>query len=281
MLCRNCVRKLSAVASVAFLLMLMACGGGSNSESQMPPPPPPVTIQGQWELVAVSTLNPSAPWPNTLIEATLSQTEGSISAGAQSVALVPFYDKNGEWGVENPTMNVCGGSGQTVDGSVTNGTSFAFTLTESGPNGTYTVSGTATISSDGKSMTGSYNASAACGTPDDGGTFSGTLVPSFSGTYTATFSDGSTANLTVVEDANYNLQINGTEQGQAFTLAGEAVGGGFTVTGDVLGSAVTYQGVYLTSQLTTLIPSVNDITTATGDFVTVGSDSTIGIVVPN
>jgi hypothetical protein len=278
------MRNLLAVAILGFPLMLAACGGGSNGNSGLgTQPTAPLSIQGTWEVVALSTVNPTAAYPDTLIEANLSQTEGSVSAGVQSVALVPFFSQGVDnWGIANPNVNVCGGASETMEASITNGTSLSLTLTESGPSGTYTVSGTAMISSDGKSMTGNYSASAACGYPDDGGTFIGTLVPSLSGKYAATFSDGSTANLTVSEDANYNLQINGIEQGQAFTLGGEAVGGGFSVTGNVPGvGAVTYQGIYLTAQLTTLIPGVNNIQTVTGDFVTLGSDSTIGIVVPN
>jgi hypothetical protein len=278
------MRILLAALTLGMLSMLAACGGGSSSGSgTQPTQPTPVNVQGAWTVVALSTVNPTAAYPNTLIEANLAQTEGSVSAGAQSVALVPFYSRGTDnWGIANPNVNVCGGPSETIDASISNGTSFSFTLTESGPNGTYSVSGTATISADGKTMTGNYTASAACGYPADGGTFIGTLAPSFSGTYAATFSDGSIANLTVSEDANYNLQINGAEQGQAFTLAGEAVGGGFSVSGNVPSVGLeTYQGIYLTSQLTTLIPSVNNVTTATGDFVTLGSDGTIGIVVPN
>jgi hypothetical protein len=278
------LKTLLTVSIFGLLTLLVACGGGSNSNSGSGTQPTPVAIQGAWEVVALSTVNPTVAYPNTLIEANLSQTENSVSAGAQSVALVPFFSTQGgnNWGVGNPTVNVCGGTSDTIDASITNGTSLSFTLTQSGPSGTYTVSGTATISSDGKSMTGNYNSSADCGQPDDAGTFTGTLLSSFSGTYAATFSDGSTASLTVTEDANYNLQISGTEQGQAFSLAGEAIGGGFSVSGVLPTSAqVTYEGVYLTSQLTTLITNVNDIGTKTGDFVTLGSDATIGIVVPN
>lgn len=275
--------KLSSIPMFALLVTLLSCGGGSGSGSGVGSQPNPVNVQGKWEVIALSTLNPTAPYPDTLIEANLSQTGSSVSAGAQSVALVPFYHNGGaNWGIANPTVNVCGGTGETIDATITAGTSLTFTLTESGPDGTYTVSGTAMISADGKTMIGTYTSAAACALPADAGSLTGALVPSFSGTYTATFSDGSTAALTVTEDANYNLTINATEQGQAFTLSGEAVGGGFSVSGTVPGAGeVTYEGVYLTSELVPLIMNINNVLTQTGDCVTLSSDGLIGVVVPN
>jgi hypothetical protein len=190
------------MALLHFVFLLSGCGGNSSGGgNQTPPPPTPAAVAGKWEFVAVSTLNPGATYPDTLVEANLSQTDTTVSAGTAATSLVPFYSNQGGYGVELPVQNVCGGTGETVSATVS-GQSFSFTLTEAGPNGTYTVTGTATVNSNGQVMTGTYTSAAACGFPNDAGNLTGTLIASISGTYLITFSDGSTSTATVPDDAN-------------------------------------------------------------------------------
>jgi hypothetical protein len=266
----------------AFLaLLLFGCGGNSSGGGNQPPPPPtPAVVAGQWEFVAVSTLNPGATYPDTLVEANLSQTDTTVSAGTAATSLVPFYSNQGGYGVELPVQNVCGGAGETISATVS-GQNFSFTLIEAGPSGTYTVTGTATVNSNGQVMTGTYTSAAACGFPNDAGNLTGTLIASISGTYLITFSDGSTSNATVTEDANHNVTVSGIAQGQAYALTGEAVGGGVMVSGDIpeFGQDA-YYGAYLTNQLVGLFPVVNNISTAQGDFIFVNSEGNIGLVQP-
>jgi hypothetical protein len=267
--------------SASLTLMLFGCGGNSSGGgNQTPPPPTPAAVAGKWEFVAVSTLNPGEAFPDTLVEANLSQTDTMVSAGTAATSLVPFYSNPGGYGVELPVQNVCGGTGETISATVS-GQTFSFTLSEAGPSGTYIVTGTATINANGQVMTGTYTSAAACGFPNDAGNLTGTLIASLSGTYLITFSDGSTSPATVTEDANHNVTVNGIAQGQAYTLTGEAIGGGVTVSGDIpeFGQD-TYYGAYLTSQLVTLFPLVNNISTAQGEFIFLNSEGAIGLVQP-
>jgi len=217
--------KSPLLLSAFIALTLCGCGGNSSGGgNQTLPPPTPAAVAGKWEFVAVSTLNPGEAFPDTLVEANLSQTDTMVSAGTAATSLVPFYSNQGGYGVNLPVQNVCGGTGETVSATVS-GQTFSFTLSEAGPNGTYTVTGTATINANGQVMTGTYTSAAACGFPNDAGNLTGTLIASISGTYLITFSDGSTSTATVTEDANHNVTVTGIAQGQAYTLTGEAIGG--------------------------------------------------------
>src|SRR5271165_731206 len=193
-------------------LSLFGCGGSSSNGGGGTPPPTPAAVAGKWEFVAASTANPGATYPNTLIEANLSQTDTSVSAGTAATGLAAFYsNSNTNWGVEIPTQNVCGGTGETVSATV-NGQTLSFTFSETGPAGTYAVTGAVTVNANGQEMTGSYTSAAACGLPNDAGNIIGTLIGSVAGNYVVTFSDLSTASVTVSEDASHNITINGTYQ---------------------------------------------------------------------
>jgi hypothetical protein len=264
--------KLLALSVFFSLFLLAACGSGPNSGGTLGnPSPEPAAIQGAWEIVAVSTANPTAGYPDTLIEANLMQTDTNVFAGSQSVTVEAFKaDGTANYSYADPSINACGGSsGQAIGAQISNGTSLSFTLTLSGPGGTLTLLGTAAISPDGKSMSGSYSSAAACGLPADEGTLSGALVPSFAGTYAVDVYEGSPRSIAISEDARFDVQISGTDQGESFILAGDAVGGSFSVSAPESNSG--YFGVYLTPQLVTLIPSIqsngSQIATKSGDLL--------------
>jgi hypothetical protein len=91
--------------------------------------------------------------------------------------------------------------------------------------------------------------------------------------------DGATLTVMVTEDANHNVTITGIDQGQPFTLTGETIGGGIAVTGNIPSVGQdTYAGAYLTSQLVTLFPAVNNLATAQGDFIFINSEGSIFLV---
>jgi hypothetical protein len=262
-------------------LSLFGCSGGSSSSGGGggTPPPTPAAVAGKWEVVATSTANPGATWPNTLIEANLSQTGTSVSAGTAATDLAAFYSNgNTNWGVEIPSENVCEGTGETISGTVS-GQTFSFTFTETGPGGTYTVTGTATVNANGQLLTGTYTSAAACGFPNDSGNITGTLIGSVAGNYLVTFDDESTASVTVNEDANHNVTLSGTYQAQAFTLSGEAIGGAVIVSGEIPAFGQdTYYGAYLTSQLVSFFPQINNLATKPGDFLFINSEGGIALV---
>lgn len=271
----------SRLIYLVFSLSLFGCGGSSSSNGGDGgiPPPTPAAVAGKWEVVATSTANPGATFPNSLIEANLSQTDTNVSAGTAATGLAAFYsDGNTNWGIEIPSENACGGTGETISATVS-GQMFSFTFSETGPGGTYVVTGTATVNANGQLMTGTYTSAAACGLPNDSGIITGTLISSVAGNYLVTFGDQSTASVTVNEDTNHNVTISGTYQTQAFTLSGEAIGGAVKVAGDIPAFGQdTYYGAYLTSQLVSFFPRIDNLATKQGDFLFINSEGSIALV---
>jgi len=250
-------------------------GGSSNSGGSGGGTQTPAAVAGKWDIISVSTQNPGASYPYAAIEANLSQTDTTVSAGAAATQVLPFYVQGGTFGVASE--NACGGTSETVSASVS-GNNFTFTLTETGPNGTYNITGTATVSSDGTTMTGNYSAAAACGFSSDAGTFTGSLISSVSGTYSVNDGTGTNNTITVTEDGSHNLTVTGSSQGSSFTLTGEAIGGLMVLSGNVPGIGLTdYVAIYLTPQLVTLVPTINGVATTAGQFVIFGSDGSIGL----
>jgi hypothetical protein len=269
-------RCLFVFGALCLSIVLCACGSSNSSSSPTPTPTPtPAAVAGKWEFVATSTANPSASFPDTLIEANLSQTDTNVSAGTAATTLISFYAQGTNFGIELPTENVCGGTGETISATV-NGNTFSFNLSETGPFGTYAVTGTVTVNSNGQLMTGTYTSAAACGLPSDAGNVTGTLISPLSGNYLVTFADGATINVMVSEDANHNVTISGIDQGQFFTVTGEAIGGSVSVSGNIPSVGQdSYEGAYLTSQLVSLFPHINNLATQQGDFVFVDSEGAI------
>jgi hypothetical protein len=277
------------VLAISALALLFGCSGGSGSGSgsNTPSSPTATAVAGKWEFVAISTANPTAFYPGTLIETNLSQTDTSISAGTNATAVAGFDVINSvDWNVSeiigvNNNPNVCGGAGAAIDATIS-GNTLTFTLSETGPDGTYAVTGTVTVNSNGQSMTGTYTAAAACGQPNDTGNVTGTLVGSLSGNYKATFADGTVLAISVAEDQSHNLTVTGTSQGQAFTLTGKAIGGGVIVSGDIpsIGQD-SFVGFEMTSQLVSMAPTVNGLATKQGDFLLFDSDGNPVLVQPN
>jgi hypothetical protein len=135
------------------------------------------------------------------------------------------------------------------------------------------------VNANGQLLTGTYTSAAACGFPNDSGNITGTLIGSVAGNYLVTFDDESTASVTVNEDANHNVTLSGTYQAQAFTLSGEAIGGAVIVSGEIPAFGQdTYYGAYLTSQLVSFFPQINNLATKPGDFLFINSEGGIALV---
>jgi len=269
--------KQTFLTLVALVCFGCGCGGGSNDGGNGGGSPTPAAIAGKWEIISSSTQNPGASNPYAAIETNLTQTGTSVFAGDQATGVISFGAQG--LGALGP-LNPCGGLPQaTINGTVS-GQNLSFTLTESGPGGSYTVTGTATISSDAQTILGSYTAPAACGSVADAGTLSGSLVPWVSGTYATTFDTGLALPLMLTEDSAHDLTATGSYQGSGFTLGGAIVGGFLTLSGNIPGlGGVILPAYYLNPPLVPLVPAVNGISTQTGDFVIFGPGDSIGLAI--
>lgn len=250
-------------------------GGGSNNGGDGGGTPAPAAVAGKWEIISTSTQNPGGSYPYAAIEANLTQTGTSVFAGDKA-AFVILFSAQGP-GALAP-LNPCGGLPQATINSTLSGQNLSFTLTETGPGGSYVITGTATVSSDAQSISGSYTSPAACGTAADAGTLSGTLVPSVNGTYATTFGTGLALPLTLTEDSAHDVTATGSYQGSSFTLSGAIFGGSLTLSGDIPGvGGVILSAYYLNPPLVSLLPSVNGVSTQTGDFLIFGLGDSIGL----
>ena len=231
-----------AFSVLAAMVLLAGCGGvsvGTPMAAPTPPPAEPVSIQGQWQVIAQSAVNPAS---SVLVETNFTQTGANVIAGKSSVILIQgalgaFTGLGGE--CDNGSLG-----DDSVQATIANQTQLSFTLTEAGSLGTASSTGTATISSDGTQITsGTYSTPAACGFTADNGSITGTLIKPFSGTYAGVLS-GTDAVTVTVSQTGYNLSVTGTDNGTSFTLTGTAVGATFDVTGTIAGQAVENVGIY-------------------------------------
>ena len=145
-------------------------GGGSGGASV-------VSMQGQWEMIFTSTASSTK---YTVLEANLTQAGTHVFAGAPSALI---YQSSTSY-----LLNISSFGGQcdsngtdevTFDATLTNVTAanetLSFTLTETGDLGSALT--TATVSTDGKQLKGNYARPAACGFPEDHGTFRRLPIP--------------------------------------------------------------------------------------------------------
>ena len=243
------VTKFCSYASlVAFSIVLTACGGGIT----IPPGPipvgfTPVNIQGQYQVIGRSTINPNGV---LLVEANFTQTGNDTFASKSNVVLI-----QGTQTSTGITLDAVGGEcdnkvigGDSIQGTFSSTTQLSFTLTEAGGLGTGTATGSITFSSDGTQITaGTYTIPAACGFAADSGTVTGNVIHPFSGSYAGMLanSSGTTdAVIVTVSQSNFNLTVSGTDNGAQFSLTGSSTGATFDVSGTIAGQAVQYVGVY-------------------------------------
>ena len=264
----------SFLICVVICLGCAGCRSSSNSDDSAGNPTP-AAIAGKWAILFSSTQNPAGNYPYAVVETNLTQNGATVFAGDHATFVTLFGDQ----GIDQPVapLNPCGGLPTGLFNATVAGQSLRFTVVENGPIGSYKVSGTATIASDGDTISGSYNAPAACGADTDAGTLSGTLVPSISGSYSTLFDTGPGPTLVITEDLAHSVSAAGSYQGSSFSLSGVIVGGFLSLSGNIpnLGF-VLYSAYYLNPPLTVLMPTVNGISTQTSDFVIFGPS--IGLV---
>lgn len=240
-------------------LSILGCGGGGYvaQPSPVPPPGPPQasvqTMQGQWEIVFHSSVSPTN---YEVLEANLTQTGTHVFAGAPSALI---YESTARFS-NSLSFKVsrfggeCDSNGTdevTFDATLTNITAttetVSFTLTETGTLGSALTS--ASISTHGTQVSGNYSRPAACGFPEDHGTFEGFQElngHSAQDRYHGHFNSGADAIVaTLVSNApGFGLSASGTDNGTPFTLSGSTLGQSLSLSGTVSGRAVTWFGLY-------------------------------------
>jgi hypothetical protein len=224
-------------------------GGGGDGNSV-------VSIQGQWEMVFHSAVSPTS---YTVVEANLTQAGTHVFAGAPSVLVYQSTRRS----TTSLSFQLASFGGQcdnngtdevTFDATLSNPTAttetVAFTLTETGVLGSAATAVTsASVSTNGANVSGDYSRPAACGFPEDHGTFEGNqFIVRYSGNdhYHGNFNGGADSIvISFTSDATgFGLTASGTDNGTPFTLAGSTVGWSSTLTGTISGHTVTWFGVY-------------------------------------
>ena len=137
----------------------------------------------------------------------------------------------------------------TFDATLTNVTATSetvdFTLTETGALGSAVT--TASVSTNGTQVSGTYSTAAACGAPEDHGTFSGYRDSSgVNDSYSGSFNGGSDAIVVTVTTATsgFGITFSGTDNGAPFTLQGSSVGFSTELDGTVGGKPVKWFALY-------------------------------------
>ena len=170
----------SAFAGFPLLLFLIGCGGTQSGSSTTPTPTPQqqqaAMVMGPWDGSTTSSQGNGS----SLVFTNL-QTQGSGSFFAASNATLVCLKFNASCFTSLPQESSLGPV-YAVAGSVANGNQVTLTIsiTTSTGSSAGSIAATGTLSTDGKSITGSYTES---GSITDAGTFTASVVVPVSGTY--------------------------------------------------------------------------------------------------
>ncbi len=197
---------------------------------------------GQWEFTVASTNGD----PNIYVEADV--LHGGTPGGNPSAGLGSYiYETALFWpqtgGSIAGSYEYC--TNWQTSFSVTGNTVTA--LLFAGTN--QVAQATATLSTDGKSMTGTFQltgVSALCAAPvSSSGTFSGQVIAPLNATYKGSMSDGSQLTVQVTQDSSYDITATGTSVSPGVTtnlIINPNPGGGSTALSNVIGAAVSGSG---------------------------------------
>jgi hypothetical protein len=215
-------------------IVLVGCGGGGSSSTTTPTPQGATMQAGQWEFTIVSTNGNH----NIYVEADLTATPvGAIGSNLTATAL--FWPQTG--GSIAGLYDYCVGEQTTFSVSGNTVTALLF----EGSN--QVAKATATLSSDGKSMTGTFQVNGVkdlCTAPvTASGTFTGQVIAPLSGNYKGSLSDGSQLTIQVTQDSSYDITANGTSMAQGVTtnLTGKP-NSGSPANNNVIGATVSASG---------------------------------------
>ncbi len=222
----------------AFLLfvsiVLIGCGGAGTSTT---PPPTGATMQaGQWEFVATPTSGAKPVY----LETDLVLSPGQVTSGHLQTSVFQFGGPIGG------QFSNCGG--YDLYASVANGILGGMStpnvgVLESQPN--LEANFTATIASDGKSVSGgSYTDYASfCGfeSGKTSGTFTGYIAAPLNGTFSGTLSGTSSDQITIqiTQDSNFGITATGTSvQAGVTTNLSISPAAGPSSTSNIIGATV-------------------------------------------
>jgi hypothetical protein len=193
---------MKSLLCVFLLTAYCAIGCGGGSQTSISPTPQQASIEtGQWEFTIAST-NPAV-----YVETDLTEPQGMESSiGSYIYATALFWNQNG--GSIAGLYEDCVNWQTTL--SVTGNAVTAMVFSGS----TQAAQATATLSADGKSMSGTFQlngVSALCSAPvTASGTFSGQLIAPLSGTYKGSLSDGSALTIQVTQNSSFDITSTGT-----------------------------------------------------------------------
>jgi hypothetical protein len=235
------------------IILLTNCGGGGSGYTPAVIP----GIAGQWEFLASSTMNVGL---QTYIETNLQEGQqlvagmsvpnGQVSAsGSQQIAILTV-DSAGNVKFSGS----CAGTGlNDVTGTVDSNYDVLLTYNENG--NAFNVK--ATLSSDHKTILGTYTSQSGSGCTDRG-TFTGTALAKLGGMYTGVmcpptstscqYPETATDNATtLLSQSGSSLKMSFTVTGTdntGFSVNGPVVGNSFSVVGTFQGQSITYDGYY-------------------------------------
>jgi hypothetical protein len=232
----------------AFLLLYSLAVAGCGSSSYMAPPPPnnPVlsSMTGNWEIIFHSQVSPDHYFA---LETNLTQTGAQVFAGNTSALI---FQAKKALQLNGITLARLGGqcdSGTigdvTVDATISNlgvsSETVAFSVSQQGDLGTTTLTGTST--SDGQVVSnGTYTIPAACGLPEDHGTFDGfrDSIHFVGETYSGTLNGGTDSIVVGITSAasGFDLAASGTHNGTPFSGTGSVVGFSMELNGTISGN---------------------------------------------
>jgi hypothetical protein len=242
------------ISLVAIALTAAACGGFVSPKPNFTPP----VVQGQYEIVASSNVNPEAV---TLVEANFTQSHDRVSAGESGVMVIQGTQPPNSVVILTSLGAKCDngvGGNDSVQGTFSSATQLPFTWAGTGALGAGTSSADVTVSPDGSQMTsGTYTSPAQCGFAADNGTVTGVAAKPFGGQYAGQISDASGTIHSVVvtlSQKDFTLTVSGTaDNTSSIILSGEVIGATFGATGSFAGGPVSWTGRYLAASDTFLI----------------------------
>lgn len=232
---------------VAFVAVCMSsCGGGRGYQPTLYP-----AMAGQWEFVATSTQTPGI---QTNVEANIQQPQNLINgvyqpantlsaAGNQQIAFLGVAAAALNQ-VPNITFNGnCPGPGSnSLSGNVDADYNVSLTYSQNGN----VFSATGVLSSDHKSILGTYTSQS--GSPcSDSGTFVGTSVAKLGGMYAGALCPPGVAACQFPRDAADNATASLSQSGSTLTMNLVVTGvdnTSFSLSGPVTGNAFAVQGTF-------------------------------------
>jgi hypothetical protein len=227
-------------------LGLSSCGGGRGYQPTLYP-----SMAGQWEFVAASTQTPgiqtnvetNLQQPQTLVNGVYQPTNTLSAAGSQQITFLGVAAA-----APNQVPNItfvgnCPGSGaNSITGTIDANYNVSLSYSQNG--NVFNANGT--LSSDHKSILGTYTSQAgsAC---NDSGTFIGTSATKLGGMYTGALCPPGASSCQFPQEATDNATATVSQSGSTVTVNMVLTGQdntSFSLTGPVTGNAFSVQGTF-------------------------------------